>query len=373
MRMKRIQYCLLLAAAALFAACDPNGLEIVKTSPESQFTAPKVNPMGTVQVSQQNYDDNGEVTFSWEKADLGMPTELSYAIYLSSDSHPDMCLVSGVTKTSYSIDYKTLYAKLVGESNLGLSKGKATTIPCYVTATMGDGYYVVKSEPVQLTFDIARISTGINMLYVSGTFNGGHPDRNGIEETESGKKAYQGLVNMKSSGTNMVRFLEYTYSGKNEGDAWGGSGGSLSLGGPEIEAPAELAYVRADLSKGTYSIYTLGGKVKLCGFNGSWSFSRNPELVYDPEEKAWIGQADYTSGSFRISINDSWSYTFGPKRAADLTVRDGSDIKIYHNDIAKKFVGGDANFKVNKAGTYRFKLYYESADCTWHLAISAVK
>ena len=98
--MKRIKYYLLFAVAALLAACDPNGLEIVRTNPESQFVAPKLASMGTVQVSQQNYDQNGEVTFSWEKADLGMPTELSYAIYLSSDSHPDMCLVSGVTKTS---------------------------------------------------------------------------------------------------------------------------------------------------------------------------------------------------------------------------------------------------------------------------------
>lgn len=371
--MKRIKYYLLFAVAALLAACDPNGLEIVRTNPESQFVAPKLASMGTVQVSQQNYDQNGEVTFSWEKADLGMPTELSYAIYLSSDSHPDMCLVSGVTKTSYSIDYKTLYAKLVGESNLGLPKGKATTVPCYVTATMGDAYYVVKSEPVQLTFDIARVSTGINMLYVSGNFNNNHPDRNGIEENGSGSKKYEGLVNMKSSGTNKVKFLEYTYSGKNDGDAWGVEDGVLKVDGAAIEAPAELAYVKADLNAGTYSISTLGGPVRLCGFNGSWWFSRNPELVWNAEEKAWIGQADYTSGNFRISINDSWSFTFGPKRAADLTVRDGSDIKIYHNDISKRFVGGDANFKVNKAGTYRFKLYYESADCTWHLAVSAVK
>ena len=372
MRMKRIQYCLLLAAAALFAACDPNGLEIVKTSPESQFSAPKVNTMGTVQVSQKNYDDNGEVTFSWEKADLGMPTELSYSIYLSSPSHPDMCLVSGVTQTKYVIDYKTLYAKLVGESNLGLSKGASHTVPCYVAASMGDGYYTVKSEPVQVTFDIARISTGINMLYISGTFNGNHPDRDGIEETESGGKAYQGLVNMKSSGANTVKFLEYTYSGKNEGDAWGDDGGSLKVGGAAIEAPAELAYVRANLNTGTYSITKLDGPVRLCGLGG-WSFRNNPELVYNAAEKAWIGEADYTSGSFRMSINDSWGFTFGPKRAADLTVRDGSDIKMYHNDISKKILGGDANFKIASAGRYRFKLYYESADCTWHLAISAVK
>lgn len=368
-----MKYSLLPVLALLIAACDPNGLEIVKTAQQGQFVSPKMQTMPAIQVSQVNYDDqNAMVTFAWEKADLGMPTELSYAIYLSSGSKADMCLVSGVTKTSYSLDYKTLYAKLVGESNLGLSKGASHNVSCYVTATMGDGYYTVKSEPVQLTFDIARISTGINMLYVSGNFNGNHPDRDGIEETVSGTKQYQGLVNMKSSGSNAVRFLEYTYAGTNEGDSFGGGDGVLEKGGAAVEAPAELAYVRADLEAGTYSIKTLDGPVRLCGLGGWW-FGGNPELVYNAEENAWIGDADYTSGTFRMSINDDWGYTFGPKRAADLTVSDGSDIKIYHNDISKKVLGGDANFKIASAGRYRFKFYYESADCTWHLAISAVK
>ena len=141
-----------------------------------------------------------------------------------------------------------------------------------------------------------------------------------------------------------------------------------------VPQPARIVSPVIDGSRTTFSI--AAPQAITVSLHGSWM---NPDdncygpLVYDAEEKAWIGQADYTSGNFRISINDSWSFTFGPKRAADLTVRDGSDIKIYHNDIAKKFVGGDANFKVNKAGTYRFKLYYESADCTWHLAVSAVK
>ncbi len=372
--MKRIKYSLLPLFALCLAACDPDGLEQVKTAPESQFVAPKMMSMSEVQVSQTNYDDqNALVTFSWEKADVGIPTELSYSIFFSSESISDMCLISGVTKTSYSIDYKTLYAKLVGESNLGLSKGESHTVSCYVAAAVGDNYYVVKSEPIQIIFDIARISTGINMLYISGNFNGNHPDRNGIEEKSSGSKQYEGLVNMKTSGPNKVKFLEYTYAGTNEGDSYGGADGSLVLGGDAFEAPAELAYVRADLEAGTYSIAKLDGPMRLCGFNGGWWFGNNPELTYNAEENAWIGEADYESGNFRISFNDDWGYTFGPKRPADLTVSDGSDIKIYHNDIARPFVGGDANFKISSPGRYRFKFYYESADCTWHLAINVAK
>ena len=43
--MKRIRYSLLPVFAILLAACDPNGLEIVKTSQESQFVSPKMKDM----------------------------------------------------------------------------------------------------------------------------------------------------------------------------------------------------------------------------------------------------------------------------------------------------------------------------------------
>lgn len=56
-----------------------------------------------------------------------------------------------------------------------------------------------------------------------------------------------------------------------------------------------------------------------------------------------------------------------------LKVADGSDVKIYHNDVAKPLVGGDANMTLSSPGRYNFRFYYESADCTWHLAIEAVQ
>ena len=369
--MKSIKIFSLLALVAAFASCDPNQLEVVKAYEPQNYVAPNLKDMGTVAVSQTNYDANNAVTFNWDKADFGMDTAVNYSIYMKRTDGTDMCLASAIYATYYTIDTQSLYAKLVGESNLGLAKGATHNVPVYIVASLGDSRYQCASDPKDVTFQVARISTGINMLYISGDFNGNHPDKHGIEETTDGGKSYQGLVNMKNSSmsTTKVKFLEYTYAGTLDGDSYGDNGGVLAKGGAAIEATPELSYVKADLNTGKYSIATLAGQVKLCGFNGSWSFSKNPELVYDADENAWIGTADYTSGSFRISINNSWSYTFGPKTINELTVKDGSDIKIYHNDISKKFVGGDANFKINKAGSYTFRFYYESADGTWHLSI----
>lgn len=368
--MKSIKIFSLLALVAAFASCDPNQLEVVKAYEPSNYVAPTLKDMPTVAVSQTNYDAKNTVTFSWDKADFGMDTAVNYAIYMTRPNGTDMCLASAIYSTQYTIDYQSLYAKLVGESNLGLAKGALHTVPVYIVASLGDSRYQCQSAPKNVTFEVSRISTGINMLYVSGDFNNNHPDKHGIEETTPGTKSYQGLVNMKSSvGSNKVKFLEYTYAGTLAGDTYGDKDGMLGIGGDGIAADPELSYVRADLNKGTYSIYKLGGAVKLCGFNGSWSFRSNPELVYNAEENAWIGTAEYKSSNFRISINDSWSYTFGPKTINELTVKDGSDIKIYHNDISKKFVGGDANVKLNAPGNYVFKFYYESADATWHLSI----
>ena len=368
--MKRISILSLLALAAAFVSCDPEQLEVVKAYEPASYVAPALKDMGTVSVSQANYDNNGQVTFSWDKADFGMPTAVNYSIYMTRPDGTDMCLASAIYSTQYSIDYQSLYAKLVGESNLGLSKGATHDVPCYLVASLGDDRYQCKSASKNIKFEVSRISTGINMLYISGDFNNNHPDKHGIEETTPGGKAYQGLVNMKSSvGSNKIKFLEYTYAGTIEGDAYGDNGGALAKGGAGIDAAPELSYVKVDLNKGTYSVSKLDGKVRLCGFNGSWGFGSNPELVYNAEENAWIGTAEYKSGNFRISINDNWSFTFGPKTINELSVKDGSDIKIYHNDISKQYVGGDANFKLNAAGTYTFKFYYESADATWHMSI----
>lgn len=371
--MKRI-FLTILAAAGILAACDPKGLEIVQTYPENELKAPTMVSMAPVNMSQANYDKNGLVTFTWNPADFGMNTAINYSLYMTSPDGRDVCLASGIFNTKYEIDYKSLYNKLIGESYLALAKGAKHTVPTFVSASIGNDYYVVASQPVNVDVDIARISTGINMLYVSGTFNNNHPDRNGIEETVNGGKQYQGLVNMKSSAAdNSIIFREYTYAGTSEGDKFGGADGALSKDGAAISATPELSYVKVDLNAGTYSVATLGGSIRLCGFNGSWGFNSCPELVWNEEEKAWIGTAEYKNGNFRISINNSWGYTFGPKRIEDLVCKDGSDIKIYHNDIAKPIVGGDANFKINAPGTYTFRFYYESADCTWHLSMNLAK
>ncbi len=375
--MKKSIFCLLLTVTSALVSCDPDKLEVAKTNPESGFVAPVMNTMSQVQISQANYDNNTDVTFTWKDADFGVPSNLNYSLFMSSESHPDMLLVTGVYKTSYTIDTKTLYAKLIGESNLGLSKGKVHSVKCYVTASFGDNYYVSKSEPVAIDFNIARISTGINMLYISGDFNGNHPDKHGIEETTPGSKQYEGLVNMKKAGmtSTNVHFIEYTYAGTNEGDVYGDNAGALAKGGADISTTADLAYVRVDLNAGTYSITTLPGNLHLVGFNGSWSSTACPQLVYIPERNVWEGTGEYKNGSFRIIsvLGWSWAWTFGPKTINELTCQDGSDIKIYHNDIAKKYVGGDANWKMRKAGTYVYTLYYESADCTWHVAMKTAK
>lgn len=214
------------------------------------------------------------------------------------------------------------------------------------------------------------------MLYVSGDFNGSHPDRDGMEEDSSGSKTYRGLINMKNSSiqSNSFNLLEYTYAGTTEGDRYGDEGGRLARnGGNPIVSEAELSWFKVDLNSGEYSVDPLSGPIRLCGFNGNWGFGNNPELVYDPETNDWTCQAEYNSGNFRISINDSWSYTFGPKDMNSLKVADGSDVKIYHNDVAKPLVGGDANMTLSSPGRYNFRFYYESADCTWHLAIEAVQ
>lgn len=376
MKMKYNKIFCLVALAGVLAGCDPDKLEIAKSYPDSEIQPPVGKPVGTIEMSQANFDNNGMVTFEWHPADFGMKAALDYALYLTDNASKDIELAANLNDSLYQIDYQSFYNRLIGKSYLGLKKGSSNDLSFYVTATTGENFTVVKSEPVAFKVNIARISNGFNMLYLVGDFNDNNPDQNAVEEDSDGSKTYRGLVNMKNtslSSTNF-HFVEYTYSGKLEGDSWGDNGGKLAVGGSAINVPAgNLLWVTANLNDGSYSTQVLDGPVRLCGFNGGWWFGSNPELVYNSDNDSWECDADYSSGTFRMSINDNWGFTFGPKRVEDLTLSDGADIKIYHNDIAKKFVGGDANFKLTAPGKYHFRFYYESADGSWHLSITAAK
>jgi|GEM_PF-1228161 len=374
--MKTIENIIILGISTLLIySCDTNKLDVVKTYAEDAIVAPVFNTMSDVVVNQANYDGNGDVTFSWKPADFGCKAAVDYAVYMSSSSKSDVCIGSGINATQYAIDYQSLYNRLVGKSYLALPKGKSSTVKCYVTASIGTDYTTVKSLESEITFEVGRISNGIDMLYISGDYDNDSADEHGIE-SQNNNHIYAGFVDMHNSTmeNTSYRFVDYTYASSLAGNWYGGSLDALTLDGDKLSTTTGLKYISVNLTTNKASIINFT-KVGLTGFNGSWG-TPAIEMTYNESTKDYTVTAEYTSGNFRVlcyspdaGLWGGWNYTMGPKTIPELTLQDGSDVKVYHASISKPLVGGDPNMKINEYGKYTFRFYYESADATWHLSV----
>lgn len=361
-----------LSVMVLLWSCDPNKLEEIRTVPDNQIVAPTLHAMDAIVINQESYDNEDLVTFSWESADFGYSAAISYSLFISSATYQDFELASNVNGTSYSIDQQALYDKLVGAENLALPVNEVSNLEAYVTATVGSNFTIVKSSPINVSVDIAKIGLEGDLLYISGEFNSWSSSAAAIVGTE---KVYAGYVDMnsKSSATTLYKFVDYVYSSNSWGDWIGGSLDALSPNGGNLSISTGMKHFNVDLNTNQASVINFT-KIGLTGLGG-WK-TPSIEMAYDYTNKYYYVVADATTtDSFRVlfySPEDTgwgWSYTLGPRVREDLSIGYGSDVKIFDNNISKPLLGGDANMKVNEDGTFKFIIYYTATDAAWHFKV----
>jgi hypothetical protein len=128
-----------------------------------------------------------------------------------------------------------------------------------------------------------------------------------------------------------------------------------------------MKYFNVDLNTKLANIVSFT-KVGLTGVNGVWGTPAE-EMIYDHTNKQYSVVLTVDTRSFRILCAPGWSYTMGPKTLEELVLSVGSDVKVYDSRISKPLVGKDPNMALTAAGTYKFILYYSTADATWHFRV----
>jgi hypothetical protein len=205
-----------------------------------------------------------------------------------------------------------------------------------------------------------------DLLSIAGEFNGGSTTRAAI----IGKnKIYAGYVDMnwKDHESTTYKFVDYRYASTSTGDWYGGSLGALSTTGDNLTAAPGMKYFKVDLNTKIATIVNFT-KVGLTGVNGAWG-TPAVEMTYDFVNKYYYVVKEVDTRGFRLLLGTNWSYTMGPKVLADLSLRAGSDVKVYDTSIAKPLLGKDPNMTLNEAGTYKFIFYFTSIDATWHFKV----
>lgn len=368
--MKYIKYIISAFAILFLWSCDTVDLEQIKASPDGEMVGPVLETMSTVAIDQASYDDKATTTFSWAPANFGFPAAINYAIYMSSDSVADYQLAANINAESYTIDYQALYDKLIGENGLQLPTNEVSTIPVYVTATVGSNFTVVKSAAVNISFDIKKIGLAGDKLQIVGQFNGNSWSKTAITGVD---KVYSGYADMnwKDQAETKYKFFDFVYASAWWGDQYGGSLDALSTSGGDLVTTPGMKYFSVDLNTKTGSIVNFT-KVGLTGLGG-WQ-TPSMEMTYDYDNNYYyIVTAADGGASFRILCYapdaNPWGYTLGPRTIPDLSLTVGSDVKVFDNNISKPLVGGDANMKMDATGTYKFILYYTSTDAIWHFKV----
>ena len=153
MRIRR--YILLLAAAAgLAAACQKQEMVMLDVS---KAVAPVMHDIDSAGVKNQMIitaaNQTSKVTFTWDAADFGAPTQVDYSVEVAVGEGPKQVIVSGITTTDASNTYEAVNQVLF--NGLGLKENVLTDVNFYVGATVGSAN-TVYSAPVSV-----KAATGI--------------------------------------------------------------------------------------------------------------------------------------------------------------------------------------------------------------------
>ena len=165
MDMKITRYISILAAA-FFAVVGCQKPEMVIFDP-ADVVSPTMSSVEDILITSKNLNTD-KVSFSWEKADFGILTQVYYSIEAQVAEGAKVEIASGVTSDNVSLSYSAVNPKLV--NNLGITPGFPVKAKFYVAAKLNDSdkWY---SEPVEVVVNTVPVETDRSVLYVVGQFS----------------------------------------------------------------------------------------------------------------------------------------------------------------------------------------------------------
>lgn len=337
--MKKFFSILCLAAAGLWlGSCEQDHIEVVYHP--SDVVGPTVGtlsgPNGGVLTA-----DGEPVVLTYTKADYGVPTNVSYSLYVGLvESAATALRVADLSKmtrlatavvsadpATISVAQKDLNAALIV---LEATPDEACPVQFVLVTNLAND----KGTPVEGTeFCSEAIAAEFTpysaVLYpetigVTGSFQGWAPAAAPRLWGNAEKGTYWGYVSMFADDDVEYKFTVQTnWDGPNYGDGGSGaisdSGGNLKIGSGLYRFDVDLVAMTAKTTPLT--------KVGLIGDGvGGWD-TDHYELVRDPEDGLYkVSGATTTGGEFKVRFNGDWADNLGGD-PNDLTLN-GSNIEI---------------------------------------------
>ena len=340
--MKITKYILSFAAAAgLLAACQtPEVVQIA--SPENVVPA-SLHELDVTEIAISATNQQETVSFSWEAADYGAPTQISYSLEAALDeTSKKVTILSGLVKTEATVTYEDLNRVLFND--LEVPEGQPTGLKIYVGSVLYAGssvasYPKVYSEPKSLTVTVTAAEKVYPMVYVIGDFNGWKDGTTQelFEFTPASGK-YSGMLGFGGKAANGWK-IKGTAEGWDDTCNWGLDGDKET---PAAEAP-ELTLITSGGSKDikiysknfynvTFDKTALTLKVNLSfdqiGVIGSFNdWDADVVMNFDNVKQKFYADVEFAEDSeFKFRLDGAWTISYGTGADGFLTSDNGGNI-----------------------------------------------
>ena len=325
--MKITKYILSFAAAAgLLAACQTP--EIVQiASPENVVPASlhelEVNEIAISATNQQE-----TVSFSWEAADYGAPTQINYSLEAALDATSQkVTILSGLSTTEATVTYEDLNRVLFND--LQVPEGQPTELQFYVGSVIYAGssvasYPKVYSEPISAVVTVTAAEKVYPKLTVAGSYayNNWSPGKGQyVFDFEGNDAKYSGMIYFGEDVSNLqFKFVGEAWGNNEfsvpEGTAQAAEAAELPLkagGGDNISAYATYKYYNLTLDKATpkviknFAFNSLG----IIGSATPTGWDSDTDMLFDPVKQRFYVDITLTDGEFKFRADDGWDANWG--------------------------------------------------------------
>ena len=349
--MKIKRYILLLAAAAgLAAACQKQEMVMLDVS---QAIAPVMHDIDSAGVKNQMIitaeNQASKVTFTWDAADFGAPTQVDYSIEVAVGDGPKHVVVSGITTTDASNTYEAVNQVLF--NGLELKENVLTDVNFYVGASVGSAA-TLYSAPVPVKVSCTAADKQYPKIYVLGEFNSWKHDRALYLFDFAGDDAeYQGVIDFGAADRADGGFkitpnadwnAEWGLDADQEAEA--DETVLLTAGGSNINIYQLNRYYHFSLDKksGTLKKNNAFNSVSVIGSALSgWEDGKDVFMEFDATTQKFYADVTLSAGEIKFRADTAWTLTWG-------TASEGKEMN-------KGVLDGDKNITV-PAGNYRIYL-----------------
>lgn len=316
-----------------FWSCEDEQ-DLMFTTPPAEF-AILTPDAGTSVVLTPELDTNPALTVSWEDADYGSPTAITYTVEIAAGGTDFENVIEVSTTNGTTITWTVLEL-----NNAAVAAGLTPFVEEALDIRIKSNTGTTSSQPVYsnvVTVLLTTFSTSLPAIAVPGNHQGWNPPTAPtLASSAYGETDYEGYIWLDGG----YKFLAPDGSGAfNWGNTDWGDDGSFSgvlveEGETDCSATAGYYLVKANTTDLTYSTVLTNWGIIGAATPGGWDAST--PLTYNPDSKMWEGIMALSADEFKFRANDAWTINYGGDPAA--MTQDGG------------------NLSVSVAGTYLVKL-----------------